>query len=63
VKYLLIVFYLTGQWPLAPQINFAQLGPYENILACESAARSAEQVVMAIGAERVGTACTLTKVR
>jgi hypothetical protein len=48
---------------LAPQINFAQLGPYENILACESAARSAEQVVMAIGAERVGTACTLTKVR
>jgi hypothetical protein len=58
LKYLLIVFYLTGQWPLAPQLNFAQLGPYANVLSCEAAARQAEHVVMSIGADRVGSFCS-----
>jgi hypothetical protein len=63
VKYLLIVFYMTGQWPLAPQMGSSQHGPYDNILACEAAARQAEMIVMSIGATRVGSFCSQTKVR
>jgi hypothetical protein len=63
LKYLLIVFYLTGQWPLAPQMNYAQLGPYANLLACEAASRQAEHIVMTIGAERAGSFCSPTLVR
>lgn len=63
VKYFLVVFYLTGSWPFTPKMDFAQLGPYQNILACESASRQAEMVVKEIGAIRVGSFCSQTLVR
>jgi hypothetical protein len=63
VKYLLIVFYMTGQWPFTPRMEFAQLGPYDNVLSCEAAARQAEHVVMSIGADRVGSFCSPTLAR
>lgn len=61
MKYILLVFYLTSQWPMPAHIQWAQLGPYDSLLACEAAATQAEQIVRHVGAERVGTSCTTTK--
>jgi hypothetical protein len=61
VKYILLIFYLTSQWPMPAQIQWAQLGPYESLIACEAAATQAKMIVEHIGAERVGSACTNTK--
>lgn len=64
MKYLLVVFYLTtNTWPKPDRTEWAQLGPYQNILACESAARQVELIVKSIGADRVGTVCSQTVVR
>lgn len=64
MKYLLIVFYLNfSSWPQTPSIQWAQLGPYDGILACQAAATQAEHIVRSIGAERAGSFCSQVKVR
>lgn len=60
MKYLLIVFYVTG-WPWSTRLEHAQLGPYDSILACERALVTAKMVVESLGAERVGAFCSETK--
>jgi hypothetical protein len=63
VKYLLVVFWLTGSWPFSERIEYAHLGPYETILACQAASAQAEQVVTHLGAARVSSFCSSTKVK
>ena len=61
MKYLLTLFWLTTSWPMPSQIQFAQLGPYESVLACEKAAKTAEGVVKHLGAIQAESFCTSTK--
>jgi hypothetical protein len=61
MKYLLILFYLTSQWPMPAQIKWAQLGPYDTLFACEAAAAQAEHIVRSVGAVEVGSFCSGTK--
>ena len=61
MKYLLTLFWLTSSWPMSAQIQFAQLGPYDSVLACEKAARTAEAVVKHLGAKQAESFCTSTK--
>jgi hypothetical protein len=62
VKYLLIVFFSMPQnWPFPERLDFAQLGPFDTLLACEKAAGQAEHIAVSIGAHRTGSFCAGTK--
>jgi hypothetical protein len=62
VKYLLILFFLTdSSWMAQGRISSSQHGPYDNILACEKAARQAEVMVKELGAAQVVSFCSSTK--
>ena len=62
MKYLLILMFLTPQtWPVPGYISSSQHGPFDNILACEKAARQAEAIAMEIGASRVSSFCASTR--
>jgi hypothetical protein len=62
VKYLLILFFMTdGSWFAQGRISSSQHGPYDNILACEKAARQAELIVKELGAAQVVSFCSSTK--
>jgi hypothetical protein len=62
VKYLLIVFFSMPQnWPFPERLDFAQLGPFDTLLACEKAASQAEHIAVSIGAHRTGSFCAGTK--
>jgi hypothetical protein len=63
MKYLLIVFFFTSVWPLSSKIDSGQYGPFNNILACEHAAKQAEMIAKSIGVEKVGTFCAPTTER
>jgi hypothetical protein len=62
VKYLLILFFSMPQnWPFPERLDFAQLGPFDTLLACEKAASQAEHIAVSIGAHRTGSFCAGTK--
>lgn len=62
MKYILILFYFTpGVWPVQGQMGSSQHGPFESMIACESAAGRAEMIMKELGAQRTGSFCASTK--